>query len=46
MKLNKEDSMYLDETVPVPRVEGKITIKKVRETEYVYFETERVYDSR
>ena len=36
--------MYLDETVPVPRVEGKITIKKVRETEYVYFETERVYD--
>lgn len=36
--------MYLDENVSVPRVEGKITVKKVRGTEYVYFETGRVYD--
>ena len=36
--------MYLDGKVPVPQVEGKITVKKVRGTQYVYFETGRVYD--
>ncbi len=36
--------MYLDEKVPVPRADGKITVKKVGSAEYVYFETGRVYD--
>lgn len=36
--------MYLDFLVKIPNVQGKITFRKKAETEYVYYEYDRIYD--
>ncbi len=38
--------MYLNFTVAVPDVPGKITIRKMGRFHYVHFETERTYDAK
>lgn len=35
--------MYLDCKVKIPETQGKITVKTIRETPYVYLETGRKY---
>ncbi|MGX8688132.1 MAG: IS1634 family transposase [bacterium] len=37
--------MYLDISVPVPAEKGKITVKTINKTPYVYYEISRKYDS-
>ena len=37
--------MYLNLTVPIPTEKGKLTIKTIKNTPYVYYETGRTYDS-
>lgn len=37
--------MYLNITVPMPPVKEKLTVKKIKNTPYVYFEIGRTYDS-
>lgn len=36
--------MYLNLTVPTPEEKGKITIKRIKNTPYVYYEIGRTYD--
>ena len=36
--------MYLDCTIKIPEVDGKITKKKIKQTIYVYYEYARIYD--
>lgn len=36
--------MYLNVTVPMPESKEKITVKKIKNTSYVYFEIGRTYD--
>ena len=36
--------MYLDCTIKIPEVDGKITKKKIKQTIYIYFEYARIYD--
>lgn len=37
--------MYLNLTVPMPSENGKLTIKTIKGTPYVYYETGRTYDA-
>ena len=37
--------MYLNLTIPVPVEKGKLTIKKIKNTPYVYYEIGRTYDA-
>ena len=37
--------MYLNLTVPVPTEKGKLTIKNIKNTPYVYYEIGRTYDA-
>jgi hypothetical protein len=36
--------MYLDCTIKIPEVDGKITKKKIKQTIYIYYEYARIYD--
>lgn len=36
--------MYLDFLVKIPNAPGKITYRKKGDTEYVYYEYDRIYD--
>ena len=38
--------MYLDFTVKIPVVKGKITYRTKGETDYVYYEYDRIYDKK
>ena len=38
--------MYLNITVPMPKDTGKLAVKRIRDTPYVYFETGRTYDPK
>ena len=37
--------MYLDVTLPVPAEKGKITVKTIKKTLYVYYEIGREYNA-
>lgn len=37
--------MYLNLIVPIPSDKGKLTVKNIKDTPYIYYETGRTYDS-
>jgi len=38
--------MYLNMTIKTPREAGKLTVKKIKGTPYVYYEIGRTYDAK
>lgn len=38
--------MYLNMTIETPKEAGKLTVKKIKGTPYVYYEIGRTYDAK